>query len=141
MTNFTTACFIRANTKEIRDRLEYIGYGASYTEGDILHVNGKDYCAFLIEYAEYGDEYLESFTRNYPNAIDCGTNIDLFLAIAALRDDSDYMQWFTNGRDWCFCHLNNFDHFAFVQRVEASMDLILNWHKATIEELVQHFNK
>ena len=24
----------------------------------------------------------------------------LFLAIAALRDDSDYMQWFVSGENW-----------------------------------------
>ncbi len=27
-------------------------------------------------------------------SVDCGTNEELFLAIAALRDDSNYMQWF-----------------------------------------------
>ena len=31
---------------------------------------------------------------NCNGIIDCVTNEDLFLALAALRDDSDYMQYF-----------------------------------------------
>jgi hypothetical protein len=33
-----------------------------------------------------------------PYCIDCGENINLFLAIASLRDDTDKYQWFTDGR-------------------------------------------
>lgn len=60
--------------------------------------------------------------------IDCGENIELFLAIAALRDDSDYMQWFTDDNIW---ELNNDDL--------PSRYMQLNGHKATVEELIKHF--
>ena len=33
-------------------------------------------------------------TWNCAGRIDCGTNEELFLAIAALRDDTDKLQWF-----------------------------------------------
>lgn len=32
--------------------------------------------------------------------VDCGANEFLFLAIAALRYDTDDSQWFTDGEDW-----------------------------------------
>ncbi len=39
-------------------------------------------------------------------SVDCGTNEDLFLAIAALRDDTDKYQWFTDGDKWILCPKN-----------------------------------
>lgn len=65
---------------------------------------------------------------NKPYCIDCGENIYLFLAIAALRDDTNYKQWFTDGNIW---ELNN-DNLP-------SRYMQLNGHKATVEELIEHF--
>lgn len=76
---FTQKAFIRKNTPELRERLAKIGYKIiSASENSMLNcdngwING-----------------LESIDVFF--GIDCGTNEELFLAIAALRDDSDYMQ-------------------------------------------------
>ena len=68
----------------------------------------------------------------------CGTNEELFLAIAALRDDSDKFQYFTNGVFWIKCSQlelkheldNNYEEFC-----------VADFHKATAQELIEHFNK
>ena len=47
-----------------------------------------------------------------PNPIDCGTNEILFLSLAALRDDSDYMQWFMNNYGYCnICYDKNVENY------------------------------
>ncbi len=70
---------------------------------------------------------------NKPHCIDCGENIALFLAIAALRDDSDYRQWFTYGEKW----IQNKQNDIEVIRYGAGNPI--NFHKATVEELIEHF--
>jgi len=65
--------------------------------------------------------------------IDCGTNEKLFLALAALRDDSDYMQWFIvinpvgtqKVGDWYFSDHNRCNR-NYVRKV-------------TPDELIEHF--
>ena len=64
--------------------------------------------------------------------IDCGTNDELFLAIASLRDDTDNMQWFTDGNGyWQQC----IGSFKFPSLAKEKL------HKATVQELIEHFNK
>ena len=70
---------------------------------------------------------------NKPYCIDCGENIDLFLAIAALRDDSDYIQWFTNGDEWIRDKQND------IEVIKYGPGNPINFHKATINELIEHF--
>ena len=68
----------------------------------------------------------------------------LFLSIAALRDDSDIHQWFIHDdSDW------NDDPNIFWYKCESESindDMVLNLmcndcRKATVEELIKHFNK
>ena len=67
---------------------------------------------------------------NKPDAIDCGENIDLFLAIASLRDDTDKYQWFTDGN---ITEMSTEDL--------PSKYMMLEGHKCTVEELIKIFNK
>lgn len=67
--------------------------------------------------------------------IDCGTNEELFLAIVALRDDTDKNQWFTDGYLWFKCG---------DEMCDETIEYYLNkygrkFHKATVEELINHF--
>lgn len=64
--------------------------------------------------------------------IDCEENETLFLAIAALRDDSDYMQVYTNGTKWIICDGSDFNRWYIENH---------NLHKATVTELINHFRK
>lgn len=82
------------------------------------------------------------FSNNFPynamlidSSIDCGTNEELFLAIAAMRDDSDKYQWFrivgAKGIKWVKSVEENFTY-------DAAHNV---WSKATVEELIEHFKK
>ena len=73
--------------------------------------------------------------------IDCGTNEELFLAIAALKDDTDNNQLFTNGKgDWGIYRdgsdggLSGMDFYGMPNDFEID-----NYHKATVDELIERF--
>jgi len=67
--------------------------------------------------------------------IDCGTNEELFLAIAALRDDTDKYQWFTDGDLWFKCgdEVCNETIEYYLNKYGRKI------HKATVNELIEHF--
>lgn len=123
---FIQSCFIRKNTKYLRDKLEELGYaynGKSSKQSELSCL----YCC-LSGYYE-----CREIPGRYESPIDCGTNEELFLAIAALRNNSDYMQWFTNGKNWYQNKTNDIEIIRF-----GPGDPI-GYHKATIKELIEHF--
>ena len=72
------------------------------------------------------------------NGVNCGTNEDLFLAIAALRDDSDIHQLFTDGEKWVISDIH-----SLLGMKEYFKMIGFNYkttHKATVEELIKHFS-
>ena len=85
---FTQACFIRKNTYDLRHSLNNMGKtNCTQRVFPILVSNYEIY---------YGvHDFEESIDNLMLNGfIDCGTNEELFLSIAALRDDSDVHQLF-----------------------------------------------
>lgn len=86
---FTTPCFIRKNTPELRKKLEELGYKQIENGIDEWHIPMSK-----LPYLETGyDDRVGNYfigENGYWNAcaIDCGTNDELFLALAALREDS-----------------------------------------------------
>ena len=138
---FTTSCFIRKNTPELREKLEKLGYSPAQ--------NGHS--EWFIPMDELS--YLETFplSKFYmgrkgfwnTSVIDCGTNKQLFLALAALRDDTDKDQWFTNGTDWAIWREEGsfrgkpITGFEF-HYLPSSIDYD-SYHKATVEEIIEHF--
>ena len=132
---FTTPCFIRKNTEELRKRLEELGY--SLCPGRDLDQKCLATSASHGQYMSISEKMYDStnphVTYNCANRKDCGTNESLFLAIAALRDDSNYMQWFTDGNHWYQNKINDRE----VERFGAGDPI--GYHKATVEELIEHF--
>ena len=73
--------------------------------------------------------------------VDCGTNEELFLAIAALRDDTDNNQLFTNGKgDWGIYRDGSDGGLSGMDFYGVPNDFNLSYyHKATVDELIEHF--
>ena len=135
---FTASCFIRKNTPELIDKLISLGYvkalfDEEYTKSDAygLIVDQGDIAP--LEHAMQEMELM--FTYNF---VDCGENEDLFLALAALRDDTDKWQLFIfDGIDVPDYFLQKGDMWI------CSLDnhLVKNCHKATVEEIIEHFKE
>ena len=145
---FTTPCFIRKNTKELRKELEELGYeilnsgdttlDAHNYDGKGSHKSIEEGKAIITSYGNlYGVIYdVDTVTKKV--RIDCGTNEELFLAIASLRNDTDKNQWFTDGDKWILCPEIKFSTYWTYNDVDINTDTI---HKATVNELIEHFNK
>lgn len=132
---FIQPCFIMKNTSEIRSRLELLGY--KYIQSIVG--NNKEMIFVNNGY----------FSNNFPynamlidESIDCDTNEDLFLAIAALRDDTDKNQYFKHNSKNHFykCDMDSFKDYFDDCNKELD-DHIEDYHKATVEELIEFFNK
>ena len=125
---FTTPCFIRQNTQEIRIRLSEMGYSESvFFCGDLSNL-----CVNVLCNGEYDEA--NDYAPLLCNAVDCFENEDLFLAVAALRDDSNEHQWFIWDDDE-----NEGDKWKLYDGNSNWSWWIFEVHKATIEELIEHF--
>ena len=140
---FTTPCFIRKNTQELRRGLEELGYSKNYPEWTVdcsiiwayqYPIKGFDTPSYVI--ADSFDLPFDKHSALCGKFIDCGTNEELFLAIAALRDDTDKNQWFTDGDKWILCPEIKFSTYWVYNDVDVNLDVI---HKATVNELIEHF--
>ena len=165
---FIQPCFIRKNTPELRKKLDELGYNryplwmADWSDDDSRYI----YLVTDVLYYTYPKEPTKPKSGEH---INCGTNEELFLALAALRDDSDYMQWFvfpkthTKKLSGCFGQVVGMDgHYqeivgyewhryenkdnALTERLNTMIqmegeDIGFLPHKATVEEIIEHFNK
>ena len=133
---FTTPCFIRKNTKELRDKLIELGYNRGT---DKWHINdNRKLFAYQYHMKRFDTPYFvvgdsldlteDGLLKN--KFIDCGENEDLFLAIATLRDDSDFGQLFVM-KDGRF-------ELGIISKVPLGDEFGVD-HKATVEELIEHF--
>ena len=121
---FTQPCFIRKNTPEIINRLKELG----------IPRNDYDDCDRPWIAVNYGIwiSVDEGYNKLFPDEIDCGTNEELFIALASLRVDSDKNQWFTD--DTCGIWEMSEDELP-------SHYMQLEGHKATVEEIIEHLKK
>lgn len=124
---FTTAAFIRRNTPELRKKLEELGY---YLHPECIDDDRGNYLFVNREY--YLNRplgYLEELSRS----IDCGTNEELFLAIAALRDDTSANQYWVFDQDFPPHYQKGDFTIGHFHRCSCYC------HNATVEELIKHF--
>lgn len=142
---FKQPCFIRKNTPELRKKLEELGYEANSYE-----CFWDDENRYII--TTIGSNGFAFYTLCIKNCcilenkefIDCGTNEELFIAIASLRDDSDINQWFVMDVEE-YMNINQGDWFIATDRTKGKhigtqIDPMY-CHKATIEEIIEHFKK
>ena len=142
---FTTSCFIRKNTAELRKKLEELGYIQLENGVNEWHIPISKLSYLRTDYSdEIGNYFIGENGYWYDSDIDCGTNEDCFLAIAALRDDTDKGQWFIYDTmdcifedmriiDWFKCDEDDIKDMMFYDSE------FLNCHKATAEEIIEHF--
>lgn len=161
---FTTPCFIRKNTPELRKKLEELGY--KYSTFDDLKLDGITTFPAKSEYSVWANYHFDG-KHTLKSYIDCGDNERLFLALAALRDDSDYMQWFVCPKTCmrrmagCFGQIVGMDgHYREIVGYEwhrhenndnalttklnemkqmEGKDIEFLPHKATVEEIIEYF--
>ena len=135
---FTQPCFIRKNTPELRKKLEELGYNPHPSYGDngqYLHLNRGFYHTNVVGYSE-----------EIERMIDCGTNEELFLALAALRDDTNENQWFiAQGTIWVkdcndeiIVYYDEGEWFLWNEYLFIENSLS-DFRKATAEEIIDHF--
>ena len=133
---FIQPCFIRKNNEVLRKSLFRMGYHEiNVSEKDDVYKNlrtGTDTMGRICRYMQWNSEESK-------NCVDCGTNEELFLAIAALRDDSDVYQYFVNEKGmFVFCNQSELKHV--IDNSEDWWDYsVSEFHKATVAELIEHF--
>ena len=124
--SFIQSCFIRKNTPELRKKLEELGYKMNLIYSPNEH----------NLYIGSGVYSSANFIDNY--YLDCGTNEELFLALAALRNDTDKNQYFICDKVSVTLGKTYYpDDYLYYQYDEFFDEQ--NWHKATVEEIIEHF--
>ena len=126
---FIQPCFIQKCTPTLIEKLVGLGYkivGKTTLSYGIFCNNGKIKICSTNEQPSIKDK----------DFIQCYDNEELFLALAALRNDTDKWQLFV------FDDINVPDYF--LQKGDmwiCSLDkhLVENCHKATVEEISEHF--
>ena len=141
---FTQVCIIRKNTDELINKLSNLGdrkiaFTKEKNRRRGLLVRPKFATGLPYDSWEFN---LDKYLSENKFIIDCGTNEELFLAIAALRDDTDKNQWFVyDNSGWAeepeikyfVCRENSI-------KDEICIDLMYNdCHKCTVEELIEYF--
>ena len=165
---FTQPCFIRKNTPELRDELEKLGYRICYCCKFKDNIWLKNFLAIKNDPSIHGigvwdiedsqEEALNLYiteNANHPNpAIDCDENEELFLALAALRDDTpiNSYYWFNDNLFKCegleidrVLKNNTANYLLKCRHVDNSMIISCfkerNMIKATVEEIIEHFKE
>ena len=124
---FTTPCFVRVENpekrKELTEWLESLGYRLEYLRNDGVAVLTSENRVYV-----YGEVVYEIIKSDY-DTIDCGANIELFKALAAMNDENDREQWFVSneGSVWAICK----------EMLNVYSGVLCR--KATVEEIVEYF--
>lgn len=136
---FTTPCFVCVEDVEERAELlrwlfaiEYAGWNWIDKANFIVASGLDDGCVDVVSC----DTSVGLAARGF---IDCGENIELFKALAAMNDENDREQWFTDSADdFCLC---SSDRWSDEWQKENFEKYYCYWRKATVEELVEHFKE
>lgn len=142
---FWCPCLVRDNTPDLQVELQYLGYVP--TESilvygfDCLIVNHPMCLEDSNEpyYSGVDSWMIDHHPGVYEDVTDCGINNKLFLALAALRTDSDINQWFTDGINWVQSDIHDLLGLGKDYFEEVGMEY-LKTHKARVKELIEHFN-
>lgn len=137
---FTTPCFVRVENpekrKELIEWLESLGYRLEYLRNDGVAVLTSENRVYV-----YGEVVYEIIKSDY-DTIDCGENIELFKALAAMNDENDREQWYSYTEYPTNEGKNGVRKFVFNEpaRFDSFVDVSSGYYrKATAEEIVEYF--
>ena len=155
---FIQPCFIRKNSPELRKKLEELGYEPSYPIFQYPEVfkhiaacnffGSKYYGVSDDEVSHHGE--IKDAIKNR-GMIDCGTNEELFLALAALRDDTPINSFYYFKERLCKCeklelkdlNFNTGRYYYKCRSIDNPMICFCcqekDLHKATVEEIIEKF--
>ena len=156
---FTIPCFVRVEDtvkrKNLMEWLTTIGY-------TIGNLSWAEYGLFIRCYESEGGFAVAIASLSIGAGIDCGENIEMFKALAAMNSDNDWEQWFVAD-----C-IMKFDVLKGLVKTESGKRIIYpgkwfkvlvphiwnvraKWmslyrpkflfHKATKDEIIEHFKK
>ena len=138
---FTTPCFIRKNTPELRKQLEELGYlppsevwyDEDFAICTVYRDNNGEYFTFKID-----DDFERIIAPSYPY-IDCGTNEELFIALASMTDDEDGLcDYYIVTSD---CNPRYAKGSIYRALPISSVIHPSCYRKATVEEIIEYFKK
>lgn len=150
---FIQPCFIRKNTSDLRKKLEELGYTNGAWENPHFEYpylmcfpnrkfglfNGEGFYMTEDDYRCDGKRWTYNPPKEY---IDCGTNEELFLALAALRDDKPDYQWFLWKENDGKCHIESDDTWRkYIPNEKWEEWWWFEVRKATVEEIIEHFKE
>lgn len=129
---FTTLCFVRVKDAEKRNNLLKwmfdIGYAGRYRIDRNYSIVVAGLTEGLVDVAaDNTTKGLETY-----GLINCGENVKLFKALAAMNDGNDHYQWFVATLKPELLALNNSmdNNRLFAEPL---------FRKATAEEIIEHF--
>ena len=144
---FTTPCFVRVENPEKRNNLREWAKNIGYNFVDVAGIE-SDYS----DPQPYIEVFPHSFRSTTPQgnsfyvasrkAIDCGENIELFKALAAMNDENDQEQWYAYTEYPTNEGKNGVRKFVFNEpaRFDSFVDVPSGYYrKATVEEIVDYF--
>lgn len=133
--SFTTPCFVWVEDPEKRNNLREWAKNIGYNFVDVAGIE-SDYS----DPQPYIEVFPHSFRSTTPQgnsfyvasrkAIDCGENIEMFKALAAMNDENDYIQWFIDDNGWFLCR----DY-----RLTIPINNAMHTRKATADDIIKRY--
>ena len=82
------------------------------------------------------------FTDTKPkSAIDCGENRRAFHGIVAISTTTIFEQWLTDEKNWIWLKCSDYSTLLNDVNIDILNEIGVNYHKATAQEIIEHFKK
>jgi hypothetical protein len=153
---YTASCFIKKNNIKLREKMKSLGY--NFSESLVGHPHNyialfaTGGCLIGIPKTFLNDK-ITKLIGNTNDCFNCKNNEDMFIALASLRDDTDENQWFilSNwidendkyvGDRWELCTCSTLEEHGIKNNNPDMFDRNnFKWRKASIQEIIKHFEK
>lgn len=132
---FLYSAYLKIWNDDVIDSLLDLGYRKS----DFF--NDKEPFIYVSDNKIYSTNIEDSNQYSYVYGYNCEKNIDMFIAIAAIRKDNDKSQWFVsdiNG-EFFVCYYDSIEDMRRIYINHMNSFILRDVHKASPNELRQYF--